>query len=386
MPHYDAIVLGLGAMGSATVMELARRGHSVLGIEQYNIGHDRGSSHGQTRVIRKAYFEDPAYVPMAHAAFVAWFRLQEQVRQTLLVPCPCLNVGPSDGELIRGVKRSALEHQLQVEHLTAADLLIRYPQFRFDASFEGVLEHDAGYLYVEDCVLAMADAARNLEAELHEEEKVTRWSSEKDTVRVETERGEYTAKQLIITAGPWAGSVLAELKLPLVVRRKPILWFNTKQPELFEQPLFPIFIADTPEGCYYGIPAVDDRGFKIGRHDAGEVVTSPDMTDKAFREEDETELRSFMQRHLPEGSGERSDYQICHYTMTPDQHFVIDTHPFFGNVHLAAGFSGHGFKFAPVIGEMLADLAMKRTPRFSMKLFRVDRFTKKAPDNSEAFV
>jgi sarcosine oxidase len=373
---FDTIVLGAGGMGSAATLELARRGRSVLALEQFSFGHDRGSSHGQTRIIRKAYFEHPAYVPLVRHAFDRWHDLEQQSGRHLLTSCPCLNIGRPDGEIVSGVLASATEHQLAVDRLDAKQLRDAYPQYRLGEEFVAVLERDAGYLHVEECVRTPLDLARQAGAILLDNEPVRQWTSDGRSVRVTTDRDTYSAKSLVVTAGPWAKSMLAELHLPLTVMRQNLLWFGTDSPQRFRRDRFPIFIAELPGGSFYGLPMIDPRGLKIAQHYGQPEVGSPEEIDRGYREGDELPVRQFLRAHLPEVNGPLSDSQRCIYTLTPDRHFVIDCHPEHPNVAIAAGFSGHGFKFASAVGDVLADLATEGRTSWDIGHFRLGRLPK----------
>jgi sarcosine oxidase len=353
---FDVIVVGAGGMGSAAAFELARRGRSVLALEQFPLVHDRGSSHGHTRIIRRAYFEHPAYVPLVRRAFERWYDLELRTGRHLLTECPCLGIGPPDGEVVTGVLTAAREHHLAVERLLPVDLRTRYPQFRFGEGYVGVLERDAGFLYVEDCVLAHLDAARALGATIQPEEPVTGWSTTGNGVTLTTTKGTYHAGRLVLTAGPWAGRLLDAHGRRLRVMRQTILWFGTHDDAAFRRDRFPIFLADVPGGPFYGLPALDGRGLKVARHYGAPELDSPDAVERAVRPADERPVRDFLAEHLPTAAGPLHYGQTCMYTLTPDRHFLIDLHPDHPNVAVAAGFSGHGFKFASVVGEILADL------------------------------
>jgi sarcosine oxidase len=378
MSSYDVIVIGVGGMGAAAAAELARRGRRVLGLEQFALVHDRGSSHGHTRIIRKAYFEHPAYVPLLQRAYERWYELEQQCGWHLFTECGCLSIGVEGGALIGGVRRSAAEHRLNVEPLEPAELQRRFPAFCFSDAYRGVLERDAGFLYVEQCVQAFVDQARLLGADLHEQELVRSWRADHGSVVVQTERQTYTAERLVITAGAWAAQLLGSLGLPLSVTRKVLLWFATAEPTLFRRDRFPVYIVETPEGNYYGFPALDDLGHKIARHDGGMVVTDPGAVDRQVSDEDTRDCRQFLQAHLPLVNGPLRQGKVCLYTLTPDRHFLIDVHPHFPNVAVAAGFSGHGFKFASVVGEILADLAEKGRTGLPIELFRIGKRTEHA--------
>ncbi len=374
--HYDVIILGLGGMGSAAAFELARRGRKVLGLEQFSFVHDRGSSHGLTRVIRKAYFEHPDYVPLLRRAYERWYDLEQNQGVHLFTECGCLSIGQPQGELVAGVRRAAQTHQLPVEDLPAAQLRSRFPAFHFPEDYVGVLERDAGFLDVEGCVLAHLDAALSLGADLRSDEAVLSWEASPSGVTVRTARSEFTADRLVITAGSWVSRVLHQLGLPLRVLRKVLLWFRSKDDRLFRRDVFPVYMAEVPEGFYYGFPTIDPAGHKVARHDGGEQVDDPATVDRNTSPTDEADCRNFLQAHIPAATGPVSQAKVCLYTVTPDQHFIIDVHPEHPNVAIAAGFSGHGFKFASVVGEILADLAEKGRSELPISMFQMKRFGK----------
>jgi sarcosine oxidase len=374
-PAFDVIVVGAGGMGSAAAFELARRGRSILAVEQFPLVHDRGSSHGHTRIIRRAYYEHPAYVPLVCRAYERWYDLEQRTGRHLLTGCDCLCIGPPDGEVVNGVLASAGEHNLAVDRLDAAALRARFPQFRFDDHYEGVLERGAGLLYVEDCVRAHLDAARSLGTVIHADEPVVRWQSDGRAVTVATERSEYHAASLVLTAGPWAGRLLAEHGAPLRVMRQTLLWFGTADDAAFRRDVFPIFLAEVPEGPFYGLPVIDGRGLKVARHYGAPELQSPEEVERAVRPADEPPVRRFLDAHLPGVNGPLRYGQTCIYTLTPDRHFLIDLHPQHRNVAVAGGFSGHGFKFASVVGEILADLVESGRTRWPIGMFSFARLS-----------
>lgn len=369
----DVIVVGAGGMGSAAAFELARRGRSVLALEQFPLVHDRGSSHGHTRIIRRAYYEHPNYVPLVRRACERWYDLEQRTGRHLLTECPCLTVGPPAGEVVAGVLAAAREHALAVELLSPTDLRGRYPQFRFDDEYVGVLERDAGFLYVEDCVLAHLDAARALGAIVQPEEPVVAWEARGDGVMVTTTKDTYHAGRLVLTAGPWAGRLLGACGRPLRVMRQTILWFGTRDEAAFRRDQFPIFLAEVPGGPFYGLPALDGRGLKVARHYGAPELETPDEVERAVRPADERPVREFLKHHIPAADGPLRYAQTCMYTLTPDRHFLIDRHPDHPNVAVAGGFSGHGFKFAAVVGEVLADLVESGRTTWPIGMFRFAR-------------
>jgi sarcosine oxidase len=372
--HWDVIVVGVGAMGAATCRELARRGHRVLGLEQFRLGHSRGSSHGQTRVIRTAYYEHPVYVPMVQRAFELWYDLEQQTGVKLLTECPCLNIGRRDSELITGVRRAASEHRLLVEELSAAEFSRRFPPFQFDQGYCGIFERQAGFLDVEACVRALIRAARRLGAIILSEVQVAAWRVTSTGVEVETSIGKLTADRLVLTAGPWTRSLLQQLNCPLTVMRQTLLWFGTRDDRIFRRDRFPIYLAETPAGAFYGLPVINAFGHKVARHYGTTEVDGPEAVERSVSPDDVQPVQSFLAAHLPAVDGPCRFAQVCMYTLTPDRHFILDLHPQHSQVAIAAGFSGHGFKFTPVIGQIMADLAANGRTDWPTEMFRMLRF------------
>jgi sarcosine oxidase len=372
---FDVIVIGVGGMGSAALFELARRGLRVLGLEQFSLGHDRGSSHGQTRIIRTAYYEHPAYVPLVRRAYERWYELEQRQGMHLLTECALLSIGPPGGEMIRGVRASAQEHHLPVEQLASDELRRRFPQFHLADEQVGLLEQSAGFLYVEQCVLAHIRAAEKLGAVAHAHEPVISWQAGAGGVRVQTSAAVYTAAKLVIAVGPWAARLLQAWGAKLTVMRQVALWFGTRDSRSFCRSVFPMFIVEAPAGLCYGFPVLDAaEGMKTALHYGAPELRSPDEVDRAVTRQDEENVRRFLREHLPAVDGPLRRSSVCIYTLTPDRHFLIDLHPEHANVALAAGFSGHGFKFAPVVGEILADFVEKARTDLPVGMFRLDRF------------
>jgi sarcosine oxidase len=363
MARYDAIVLGTGGVGSAALFHLARRGARVLGIDRFEPGHDRGSSHGQTRLIRQAYFEHPDYVPLVLRAFELWRELEELAGETLYNQVGLVQIGPAQGEVISGVRLSAHMHALPIEELTAVDCEARFPGFRVHESFRAIFEIRAGYLLVENCVRAHAAQAIRLGAELHTGETIRDWRPEGRGVVVETDRGSYEADRLVITAGAWASQLLGRLNIPLEVRRKPLFWWRTRGETYRAERGCPGFLYDLPQGCFYGVPQIDEAGVKASEHTGGTVVTDPLEVDRQLDPTEQARVAAFVGEHLCDATTDCTGHTVCMYTMTRDAHLVVDRHPEHPQVALAAGLSGHGFKFTCVLGEVLSQLALDgRTP------------------------
>ncbi len=370
---FDVIVIGLGAMGSATAYHAARRGARVLGLDAHPRGHKNGSSHGTTRIIREAYFEAPEYVPLVQRAYALWRELEAASGRDLLTITGGLNIGAPESEFVGGARMSAQLHHLPHEELTNIEVAARFPGFRLPEGIVAVYEPTAGILDPEACVFAHLDLAAKHGAAIRHNEAVRGWSSDGDGVRVETEQGVYTGAQLVVTAGPWAGEVLSDLGLPLRVQRIVNVHFAPTAPERFAPERCPVYLMQVPEGDYYGFPALPSEGVKIGRHDIGEVCT-PHTIRRDVDPEEIAMLRDVLDRYLPGAVGDVLWTLTCMYTNTPDRHFILDRHPAHGNVVYGCGFSGHGFKFASAIGEVMADLALDGATRHAIGFLSAARF------------
>lgn len=373
---YDVILVGTGGVGSAAAMHCAARGASVLACDRFPLGHDRGSSHGQTRIIRQAYFEHPDYVPLLLRAYELWAELERRTGRQLFFPTGLLQTGPADGAVVRGVQAAAQLHGLEVETLARSALRRDYPQFAVPEEHVGVLEPRAGYLRVEDCVVAHGAEARRLGAELRPGETVRRWSRAGAGVRVETDRGAYEAGRLIVTAGAWARDLLADLGVPLRVLRKHLHWQRCDDPRYAAAHGCPAYLFELPHGVFYGFPQIDAQGVKVAEHSGGEVVTDPLTVDRSFDPVDGGRVAEFVRAVLPGVAPERLAHAVCLYTMSPDEHFLVDRHPTLPQVLFAAGLSGHGFKFTSLLGEVLADLALAGNTRQPIGFLGLQRLGK----------
>lgn len=354
----DCIVLGAGGVGSAALYHLARRGVNAIGIDRFAPGHDRGSSHGETRIIRQAYFEHPDYVPLLLRSYELWAELEARRGEKLYHETGILEAGPPDGAVVPGVVRSARRHRLDVEELSAREALGRFPGFRVPEDMTAVFERRAGYLRVEACVRAHAEEAVKLGAKIMTDESALEWKTDGSGVEVRTDRATYRAARMIIAAGPWAPVILRDLGLRLEVRRKPAFWHRTADAAYREDRGCPCFLFETPTGTFYGFPEIDGSGLKAAEHSGGEPVTDPLSVDRSLRPEDKARVDAFLARHLPGVTRDCLKHSACMYTMTPDEHFVVDRHPAHPQVAFAAGLSGHGFKFTCVLGEALAELVI----------------------------
>lgn len=370
---FDVVVLGLGVMGASAVHQLAGRGVRVLGLDANQRGHVLGSSHGRSRIIREAYYEAVEYVPLVQRAFVQWRELEEETGLDLLLMTGCLNIGLPGTHVVDGVIASAKRHGLLSEVLPSDAMRSRFPAFALPESHVGVYQPTAGVLNADACVGALVDASVARGATIRHGEMVSSWEPDGDGVIVRTPSGTIRAQHLVVTAGPWSASVLADLGLPLQAVRQYVVHFEPQAPERFSLPGFPAFIWDVDEGEVYGIPYLPGSGFKVGGHDPGEPCT-PDTARRTVTVEEIENVRSIFERCLPGCATTMSMAATCLYTVTPDRHFIIDRHPEHPQVSYAAGFSGHGFKFGPTIGEVLADLAIEGSSRHDVAFLRAARF------------
>lgn len=371
---FDVIVLGVGGMGSAACHQLALRGARVLGLEQFSLVHDRGSSHGQSRIIRQAYFEHPDYVPLLLRTYDLWHRLEQSSDLTLFQQVGLALSGVSTGETISGSRLAARQHGLTIEELTAMQAGKRWPALSFPENHSVVFEPRAGLLHVEACVQAHIDQAIQNGADIRAGERVLGWKSNGTSITVQTESAEYSAGSLVVTSGAWAGECLRELGLPLKVVRKFVGWFPILNGAYGADQGMPTYFFELPGGTFYGFPSLDGSTVKMAEHSGGQPVDHPGDVDRTMHAEDLVRLAEFARSHLPGLGATPAHHSVCLYTMSPDQHFMIDAHPQWNNVVFAAGFSGHGFKFAPVIGEALADLALNRATDLPIEFLRLNRF------------
>ena len=369
---HDVIVVGLGGMGSAAAYQLAGRGQRVLGLEKFSPAHDKGSSHGRSRIIRQAYFEGAEYVPLLLRAYELWEQLEEETGQELMTLTGGLMIGREDGELVSGSVKSADEHDLPYEMLDAAEIRRRFPAYAPGPETVALYEENAGFVRPEETVKAHLDRADSLGADLRFEEPVLSWEASESGVRVKTPVDSYEAERLVISPGAWAPQLLGNLDLPLEVTRQVMFWYEpTGGLEPFLPERFPIFIWEPDDGnMFYGFPAQDDdRGVKAAFFRAGGVSTSPETIDHEVREEEIGFLRGYLADHIPELAGRCLDARACMYTNTPDEHFVISVYPENPRVVIACGFSGHGYKFCSVVGEILADLSIEGSTPHPIDLF-----------------
>lgn len=381
--HSEIIVVGLGATGSLTLLELARRGVRVAGLDRGHPPHDLGSSHGRSRIIREAYFEDPLYVPLVQHAYAGWQTLEADAGASLLRVTGGLCLGPATSTLVTGATASALQHGLAFERLDADAIRRRFPAHAIPDDWVGIHEPRAGMLDPERCIATALRLATAHGANAHLGETVTGWTEHPSHVEVRTDRGVHRADRVILSAGMWMRHLVPALRPHLTIERQVQFWFAPRTASAhFDADHFPVFLSEvTPGRIWYGFPDVGD-GVKVAWHHGAPHDATAEVADDAegapapHRTVSSAEvdaMRAHLATHLPEAEGTLRSTAVCTYTNTRDEHFLIDRAPDSARVWLASPCSGHGFKFAPALGEVLADLVLGETPAFDVTPFRWDR-------------
>jgi sarcosine oxidase len=372
--RYDVIVIGVGGMGSAAAYHLAHRGARVLALERYDIPHDLGSSHGVNRIIRLAYAEHPAYVPLLRRAYELWREIELRAGERLLFITGSVDAGLPDGDLVAGSLLSCQTHHLPYEVLDADALHRRFPGYRLPSGMAAVYQSDGGFVLAERAVVAHVAAAQALGADIRARERVETWEAIGTGVRVRTSGGTYEASRLVVTAGPWVATLVPELGSAAIPERQVMLWAHPRRPERFQLGAFPVFNMEAPEGRFYGFPVYGVPGFKIGKYHHRRQSGDADASDRGCYPEDELVLREGIRRYFPDADGPTMAMKTCLFTNSPDEHFILDVLPEHAQVSIAAGFSGHGFKFCSVVGEIMTELALDGGTRHDLALFRLSRF------------
>ena len=374
--HYDVIVLGVGGMGSAACCALAERGAKVLGLEQFDIPHALGSSHGETRIIRLAYAEGAFYVPLLQRAYERWRQLERDCGEQLLHITGGLDIGAPDSEVVQGSLAACHEHDLPHEILTATETMARFPALQIPPHFVANYQADAGFLLSERCIVAHVMRAQALGAEIRAREPALSWEARGDSVHVKTAKGKYSAGRLVVTAGGWVGRLLPELAAFTSLERQCLAWFQPLDPSLFAPARLPVWLlwGEEDDGNWYGFPVHGVPGFKLGKFNHLREPMDLSTNDREPTAADEALLRRFTERYFPRAAGPTMALKVCFFTNTPDEHFIIDAHPEHEQVVIAAGFSGHGYKFCSVVGEVLAELALDGEARLGVEEFGLGRF------------
>lgn len=373
MSVYDVAIVGLGAMGSAAAWQLARRGARVIGLDRFTPPHSFGSTHGQTRIIREAYFEHPLYVPLVRRAYHCWSELAADAGVSLFHQTGGLMIGRRDSTLVRGSRETAAAHGIAFEQWDAREISRRVPALAPDADMIAIHEPRAGVLLPERGVAAMLAEARRHGAELQFETAVAGWSRAGDHLEIHVGGKRVGATCVVLAAGPWLPEIARDLNLPLVVERAVQGWFAPRDERIGTPDAFPIFILEEPDGqIVYGLPDVG-QGVKLAGHHGGETTTVQTVR-HAIDAADRERLVTVARRRVPGVVPDLRQASTCLYTNTPDQHFIVDRHPADGRVVVVSACSGHGFKFAPVIGELTAALVSDTEPAFDLTPFALARF------------
>ncbi|MCA8923114.1 MAG: N-methyl-L-tryptophan oxidase [Planctomycetes bacterium] len=370
----DVAVVGVGGAGSAALYHAAKRGARAIGVDPNPPGHDRGSSHGDTRIIRLAYMEAPGYVPLLRRAFELWGALERESGRRLYTQTGLLQIGPADCHVLAGARRSAEEHGLELEQLDAAEVGRRFPPFRMQPGERAVFDPRAGFLAVEDGVRTHVAEAQRLGAELRQVGAV-RWEVAGEGARVHlTDGTALRARRLILAPGGWAPTLLADLELPLTLLRKVLVWVPCAD-DAYLAERFPVFLCDSGAGVFYGFPRRGaDPELKLAEHSGGAALAHPEALERGLLPGDAEPVLAYLARSLPGLERRVLRHAVCFYTQTPDEHFVLGAHPRHPQVALVAGLSGHGYKFAPVLGEVLAELALDGATRHEVGFLSPTRF------------
>jgi sarcosine oxidase len=374
MAQFDVVVVGLGATGAAALHRLARRGVRVLGIERLTPGHDQGSSHGESRIIRLGYFEHPSYVPLLRRSYALWRELEAEANAKLLHITGIVEIGPPGGEVVSGTLAASRLHDLPHQVMNAAETMRRFPAFKIPHDYLGVFQPDGGFIAAEAAMAAMLAQARATGAEVQTNVAVRSVTPRHNGVRIETGAGLIEARNAIVAAGPWLSTLMPDLPAPLRVTREVMAWFEPRNPAPFLSGPFPVFLLESPLGQHYGFPPWRGGLLKIAKHHHRNETVDPDHVDRVVSAEDEALIRPAVGQYIPAAAGALRFAKTCLYTMTPDRDFLIDRLPGEPNIVVASPCSGHGFKFAPVVGEILADLITEGGTGHDISRFRLNRF------------
>jgi len=374
MRNYDVAVVGLGAMGSAALYALAQRGHRVIGIDRFEPGHHLGSSYGESRIIRMAYYEDPVYVPLLRLAYEAWERLERHTGEYILTITGILEAGIEGSALVEGSLRSALQHDIPHERLLHGEVNKRFPAFSIPPDWHCVFQPDAGILQPEKAINLFVKSASELGATVALRTRVAGVVPVGEHVEVHLESGEIIeAGSAVLAVGPWIQELVPELGNKMRLTRQPLMWFEPLMPQFVRPPSMPVFFLDTPDDLIYGFPDFRGSGVKAASHLSGGELTTADEIRAEVSDEEEAHLTRMMGRFIPAAAGRVRQTHVCIYTRSTDEHFVLGLHPSASQIVLASPCSGHGFKFASVFGEILADLAMTRVTDKPIDFFRPNR-------------
>jgi sarcosine oxidase len=371
----DVVVIGLGIMGASAASALALRGARVVALDPHPPGHDRGSSHGESRIFRLAYFEHPSYVPLARAARDAWHDLERRSGQTVLNVTGIVEAGHPESAIVQGSLAASRLHGLAHEVFSGRDLGARYPQFHLPADWLAVYQPDGGFLHSERALRLYCALAMKAGTDLRIGVRARGIRPRSGFVEVDTDHGIVEAGTIVVAAGGWIGDLVPELRGPLTLTRQVLGWFRPKSPQDFSPDRFPVFILETESDWVYGFPDFAGAGVKVASHRPGNRLAHADAACQDASPADAAVLEAVLRRHLPQAAGTPDRLRTCFYTRTPDEDFVVASHPDDSRIVIASPCSGHGFKFASVLGEILADLALNGATRHDISRFTLKRLT-----------
>ena len=368
---HDTIVIGAGGMGSATAYHLAKSGADVLVLEQFQRGHTFGSSHGETRIIR-FFYDKPFYTELMKTAYTEWRALESVSGKPLLFITGSVSIGTKGNPYGRAARKSLDAAGVESEWWSATQLAKHFPQLRVSNNMDILWQKDTGFLHAAECVSTHLQLAEQHGASVQEETTVTGIDWQADVPTVQTENGQFHGRKVVVTAGAWAGNLLAELNLPLTVTKQQVCYYQPTDTDRFQPDRFPVFTEATPDGEFlYGTPAFGRNGLKMARHGRGQI-TSPDTCERTPDADYIAHIDAYVQERIPE-LGKATHAEVCLYTETRDEDFIIDAHLHCPDVLIATGFSGHGFKFCSLVGRIMSELVRNGDTDFDIHPFRIDR-------------
>ncbi|MGO2132508.1 MAG: N-methyl-L-tryptophan oxidase [Halomonas sp.] len=378
---YDVIVIGLGAMGSAAAYQLSKRGQRVLGIEQFYPAHDKGSSHGSTRIIRRSSFEHPSYVPIAARSYEIWEELEQATSRKLVTNTGGFFIGAPDENYVKGSIESARTHGIEHEVLNAEELNRRFPQITARADQVAYYEPAMGVVKPEASIIAQQQLAQQNGADLHFGETVLEWSADadRDWVQVRTDEATYEARRLVFTIGAWAPHLLGNMELPIEIERHWLFWYEPKDGSLneFRSGTFPLVNVIADDGVAFSSWPVfgSDRVMKATFIEGSAKLCTPEtMNSEEVSPQEIKRMEHALRQYVFKGAGRLVSTGACMFTNTPDRNFVLSLHPEYSNISVATAMSGHGFKYSAAVGEILAELAINGSTKYDIKIFDPLRF------------
>ena len=370
---YDAIVIGAGGMGSASAYHIAKSGANVLILEQFQRGHTFGSSHGETRIIR-FFYDKPFYTELMKTAYTEWRSLESESNKELLFITGSISMGKKGNHYTKAVSESLDEARVNYEWWNSKDLSKRFPQFQVPHDYDILWQKDTGFLYASECVLTHLQLAERNGAIVRENTPVKRIDWQTDVPTIHTEKSNFLGRKVIVTAGAWTSDLLSDLTLPLTVTKQQVCYYKPTNTEMFQPNNYPVFTEITDDGEFiYGISYFGKNGAKVARHGMGQTYP-PDACPRQPDPDYIDHIDTYVKERIP-GLGKSTHAEVCLYTETPDEDFIIDTHPECEDILIAAGFSGHGFKFCSLVGRIMRDLTMRSKTDFDISPFSMSRKT-----------